>query len=356
MSIATRTPWGPKEIATYCDVQRATVDRWGQRDLLPAPDGQTSGRPYWWPEQIIRWADATGRRAIAGHLWRFHAHTDTWAGADGVVEATGQDEAVRHVRAWCQRVGVREHQAQDTDGGELFIEVWDADWSIPQLPAETSLEVWDYAQNEPDNAPRLTWSPVITVTRVHHGDSGVSVRSGGFTRREEFTKLRLPGAATTITGEPATADEPAQPREAVLWAEYDPALYTVLMSMEAHQAADTRTGLSWFGTNRPAGRPNSHEISDAGRLIDEHHHLQALIIHLGTLKERLSVEPPESSVVEGVIYRRRLNLEPSPDVVVAAIDRALAVAVPGSITWTTASGINGPAGGAKGGVQVRKLS
>jgi excisionase family DNA binding protein len=54
-------PVGIKEIAERLGVQRATVDRWLQRHLLPAPPWTVGGRPCWdWPA-IEAWARATGR-------------------------------------------------------------------------------------------------------------------------------------------------------------------------------------------------------------------------------------------------------------------------------------------------------
>ena len=59
-------PVGLAEIATMLDVQRATVDQWRQRDLLPEPRWMVGGRPAWTEEDIVQWAIATGRRSSEG--------------------------------------------------------------------------------------------------------------------------------------------------------------------------------------------------------------------------------------------------------------------------------------------------
>lgn len=54
-------PVGIVEIAERLGVQRATVDQWKQRGLLPEPSWTVGGRPAWnWPD-IARWAHETGR-------------------------------------------------------------------------------------------------------------------------------------------------------------------------------------------------------------------------------------------------------------------------------------------------------
>lgn len=58
---------GLAEIAERLDVQRATVDQWRQRRLLPEPAWTVGGRPAW-PWQVIdRWAAAHGRQPRTGH-------------------------------------------------------------------------------------------------------------------------------------------------------------------------------------------------------------------------------------------------------------------------------------------------
>ena len=54
-------PVGIAEIAALCGVKRATVDQWRTRQILPPPQGQISGAPWWWDDQIRRWAKSTGR-------------------------------------------------------------------------------------------------------------------------------------------------------------------------------------------------------------------------------------------------------------------------------------------------------
>lgn len=43
------------------DVARGTVDKWRQRDVLPAPTWQLAAGPVWWQAVIEQWARATGR-------------------------------------------------------------------------------------------------------------------------------------------------------------------------------------------------------------------------------------------------------------------------------------------------------
>jgi len=52
--------WEITDIATACGVQRATVDIWRHRGVLPAPHVSTP-RPKWEPDTIIAWAAETGR-------------------------------------------------------------------------------------------------------------------------------------------------------------------------------------------------------------------------------------------------------------------------------------------------------
>lgn len=52
---------GIAEIAQTLSVERATVDTWRHRGILPAPDFAVSGRPAWHWSTIVAWAQATGR-------------------------------------------------------------------------------------------------------------------------------------------------------------------------------------------------------------------------------------------------------------------------------------------------------
>ena len=54
-------PMGPKEVAEFLGVKRATVQQWSYRDVLPAPDFTIGKTPVWQPDTIIRWAVETGR-------------------------------------------------------------------------------------------------------------------------------------------------------------------------------------------------------------------------------------------------------------------------------------------------------
>ena len=55
------TPVGIPEIAQRLGVQRATVDQWRFRGLLPEPEWTVGGGPAWdWPT-IEAWAKQTGR-------------------------------------------------------------------------------------------------------------------------------------------------------------------------------------------------------------------------------------------------------------------------------------------------------
>lgn len=56
-------PVGIIEIAERLGVQRATVDQWRNRDLLPEPRWTVGGRPAWDWADIERWAKMTGRLA-----------------------------------------------------------------------------------------------------------------------------------------------------------------------------------------------------------------------------------------------------------------------------------------------------
>lgn len=57
----TSIPIGIHEIADLLDVKRATVDQWRSRGILPPPEGQISGNPWWWENLILKWAKSTGR-------------------------------------------------------------------------------------------------------------------------------------------------------------------------------------------------------------------------------------------------------------------------------------------------------
>jgi len=53
---------GPVEIAERLGVERATVDKWRQRRVLPDPAATISGSPIWKWGEIVEWASRTGRR------------------------------------------------------------------------------------------------------------------------------------------------------------------------------------------------------------------------------------------------------------------------------------------------------
>ena len=55
------TPVGISEIADRLGVQRATVDQWRHRGLLPDPRWTISGNPAWDWSDIETWAQETGR-------------------------------------------------------------------------------------------------------------------------------------------------------------------------------------------------------------------------------------------------------------------------------------------------------
>lgn len=52
---------GPTEVAERLGVQRATVDRWRQREAMPAATWQLAGGPVWLWSDIEAWARRTGR-------------------------------------------------------------------------------------------------------------------------------------------------------------------------------------------------------------------------------------------------------------------------------------------------------
>lgn len=193
--IAVHRPWGPVEISKYCRVERDTVDRWRQRDVLAQPDGETSGRPYWWPETIMRWADNTGRRPIVGILWRYHTHTAVWSGEDGIVHGLGRADATAQVTAHYTAAGIRATGAFDDEHDHLYVRVWPADWAIPRLAKGASLEACDW--------PGEDWYPVVLSGDIREGDDGAFVRIRDVhTQRMPWSRLRLPGADTTLDGQP----------------------------------------------------------------------------------------------------------------------------------------------------------
>lgn len=52
---------GIAEIAIRLDVQRATVDQWRRRGVLPEPEWDLAGGPIWRWSTIRAWAVETGR-------------------------------------------------------------------------------------------------------------------------------------------------------------------------------------------------------------------------------------------------------------------------------------------------------
>lgn len=57
----TAEPVGLAEIAERLGVQRATVDAWRTRGVLPEPRWTVGGRPAWEWATIEAWATETGR-------------------------------------------------------------------------------------------------------------------------------------------------------------------------------------------------------------------------------------------------------------------------------------------------------
>jgi hypothetical protein len=49
-----------REIADVLEIDRATVNVWRNRGLLPEPDGTPSGTPIWLAETIRPWLVAKG--------------------------------------------------------------------------------------------------------------------------------------------------------------------------------------------------------------------------------------------------------------------------------------------------------
>jgi hypothetical protein len=61
-------PVGIKEIGERLEVQRATVDMWLFRELLPPARWTVGGRPAWdWPD-VEAWAVETGRLGSSGRV------------------------------------------------------------------------------------------------------------------------------------------------------------------------------------------------------------------------------------------------------------------------------------------------
>lgn len=61
MTVDIRVPLDVPAVATRLGVERDTVWKWRSRDVLPPADGTVSGKPWWWPETIDRFAAETGR-------------------------------------------------------------------------------------------------------------------------------------------------------------------------------------------------------------------------------------------------------------------------------------------------------
>lgn len=52
---------GPKEVAEFLDVRRATVQQWSYRKVLPPRDLTIGKQPVWQRATVIAWALETGR-------------------------------------------------------------------------------------------------------------------------------------------------------------------------------------------------------------------------------------------------------------------------------------------------------
>ena len=52
---------GISEVAERLGVKRSTVDRWRQRDVMPAPGWVLSSSPVWVWGEVEAWARRTGR-------------------------------------------------------------------------------------------------------------------------------------------------------------------------------------------------------------------------------------------------------------------------------------------------------
>ena len=55
---------GIGEIAVLFGVKRQTVDQWRHRGILPDPVWTISNRPVWSVEQLVDWAEDTGRTIV----------------------------------------------------------------------------------------------------------------------------------------------------------------------------------------------------------------------------------------------------------------------------------------------------
>lgn len=49
-------PLDVEAVAALFGVKRTTVWQWRQRNVLPAPDGYISDKPWWWPSTISQFA------------------------------------------------------------------------------------------------------------------------------------------------------------------------------------------------------------------------------------------------------------------------------------------------------------
>lgn len=58
---AVRAPMGPRELAEFLGVKRATVQQWSFRGVLPERDYTVGGFPAWEKSTVIEWAIKTGR-------------------------------------------------------------------------------------------------------------------------------------------------------------------------------------------------------------------------------------------------------------------------------------------------------
>lgn len=54
-------PLGPKEVAEFLEVKRATVQQWTFRNVLPDGDYTINNMPAWERRTIVEWAVDTGR-------------------------------------------------------------------------------------------------------------------------------------------------------------------------------------------------------------------------------------------------------------------------------------------------------
>lgn len=58
-------PVGLTEIARMLGYPLNTVQAWSKRRRLPASAGTISGQPFYWADEILRWAQRTGRDRLA---------------------------------------------------------------------------------------------------------------------------------------------------------------------------------------------------------------------------------------------------------------------------------------------------